>query len=333
MHHFLNPVPNSYQPRYISGFGEDDSYTIFYEDRDNSNLISYVTTTTGPAGFGSSGTATNITDTHFCVKDWPITIDETGYAYRGWGSVGNNPTHRFYVSNVLATWILVTDFTIPNAGSFTDARSYVYYGFHDVILLNGTYYAFAEANSGETMIVRSTAGDTLWEAFDKVGGTQSGDGPLQVRSGVTNGWTPSGNFVDLGYDRGYGKIHVDPQDQHFYLAINTAAKATLSDSELEAAFINPDNWSWHDGTAGAAANPVLSATAEHDLRECWIVPNSEPDSNWVIIYDADFGSGDGGKALGYALLEPARQNCQNIYKGMAAGALFCNGRYHEYRIE
>lgn len=299
-----SPTASGYQPRYISGFGQDDSFTIFYEDRDNSGAISYVSTTTGPGGFPASGTVTNITDTHFCVKDWPITIDAVDYDYRGWGSVGNNTAHRFYVSNDLTNWTMVTEFTIPNASSFTDARGFVYYGFHDVILLNGTYYAFGESNGGQTMIVRSTAGDTLWEAFDSVGGTQSADGPLLVRSGVTGGWTPSGNFLDLGYDRGYGKIHVDPTDSYFYFAINTAAKASLSAAELEAAFINPANWTWHDAAADSADNPILSATGEHDLRECWVVPNSDPDSNWVIIYDADFGAGDGDKALGYATLTP-----------------------------
>ncbi|MBN2104312.1 hypothetical protein JW835_09760 [bacterium] len=299
-----NPTPSSYQPRYISGFGTDDAFTIFYEDRDNGGLISHVTTTTGPTGFPASGTATNITDTHFCVKDWPITIDEVEYAYRGWGAVGNNTTHKFYVSDDMSTWTEVTEFTIPNAASFTDARGWVYYGFHDVILLNGTYYAFGESNQSQTMILRSANADTVWEAFDSIGGSQSSDGPLQLRTGITAGWTPSGNFLDLGYDRGYAKVHVDPTDSYFYLAINTAAKSSLSDSELETAFINPDNWTWHDNTTGAAANPILSTTAEHDLRECWVVPNSDPDSNWVIVYDADFGSGDGGNALGYALLEP-----------------------------
>ncbi|MFC1570054.1 hypothetical protein ACFL4L_07445 [bacterium] len=302
-----NPTPSSYQPRYISGFGSDDAFTIFYEDRDNSNLISYVSTTTGPSGFGSSGTATNITDTHFCVKDWPITIDEVTYAYRGWGAVGNNTTHRFYVSNDLSTWTQVAEFTIPNAVSFTNARGYVYYGFHDVILLNGTYYAFGESNQSQTMLIRSTTADTVWEAFASIGGSQRSDGPLQLRIGITAGWTPSGNFIDLGYNRGYGKVHVDPTDSYFYLTINTAAKSSLSASALEAAFIDSVNWTWHDGTTGAAANPILSFTGEHDLRECWVVPNTEPDSNWVIIYDADFGAGDGNKALGYATLVPQDQ--------------------------
>ena len=37
--------------------------------------------------------------------------------------------------------------------------------------------------------------------------------------------------------------------------------------------------------------------------ECWVVPNSDPGADWVIIYDADFGV-DGGKALGWAGLSP-----------------------------
>ena len=66
-----DPAPASYQPRYVSGFGLDDSFTIFFEDRDSASVISYVSTTTGPTGFPASATATNIADTHFLVKDWP----------------------------------------------------------------------------------------------------------------------------------------------------------------------------------------------------------------------------------------------------------------------
>jgi len=69
---------------------------------------------------------------------------------------------------------------------------------------------------------------------------------------------------------------------------------------LEAAFINPANWTWNDDTTGPAAAPVLSATAEHDLRECWLVPRSSPAAPWVLMYDGDFGAADGGRALGYA---------------------------------
>ena len=300
-----NPVASSYQPRYISGFGLDNSFTVFFEDRDAGSTISYASTTTGPTGFPASATATNIADTHFVIKDWPITVGATTYAYRAWGSVGNDMNHHFYVSNDLTNWTLVSTFTISNDLGFTGANGYVYYGFHDVILLNGTYYAFAESNQSQTMIVRSANGDDVWEAFASVGG-RTGDGPLELPSGVTAGWTPSGTFVDLGHDRGYGKIYADPRDNNFYLAINLAAKPSLSPAALEAAFINPANWTWHDGTTGPASNPILSATAEHDLRECWVVPNTDPDADWVIVYDADFGSGDGGKALGYATLSPPR---------------------------
>jgi len=298
-----NPVPSSFQPRFISGFGSDDSFTVFFEDPDAGCAISYASSTSGPTGFPASATATNIADTHFVVKDWPINIGGTDYAYRAWGSVGNNMDHHFYVSNDLTSWILVSTFTIPNAPGFTDAHGWVYFGFHDVIELNGTYYAFAESNQSQTMIVRSANGDDVWEAFASVGG-RSGWGPLELPAGVSSSWTPSGSFVDLGHDHGYGKIHVDPRDSNFYLAVNTAAKASLPPADLEAAFINPANWTWHDGTTGPAANPILSETTEHDLRECWVVPNTDPNADWVIIYDADFGSADGGKALGYATLTP-----------------------------
>ncbi len=294
-----NPEPSSFQPRYISGFGLDDTFTVFFEDRDNGGLISYNQTTGGPQGFAPTSTATNIADTHFVVKDWPINVGGTDYAYRGWGAVGNNPQHRFYVSNDLTTWILSSTFTIPNDPSFTNANGSVYYGFHDVILLNGTYYAFAESNCSQTMIVSSTTGTDDWSAFASVGGAP-GDGPLELPAGVTNGWTPSGNFFPLRNDQGYGKIHVDPRDSNFYLAINMAAKPSLPPAALEAAFIDPANWTWHDGTIGPAANPILSETAEHDLRECWLVPNTNPNAGWTIMYDADFGSEDGDKALGYA---------------------------------
>ena len=298
-----NPDASFFQPRYISGFGQDDAFTVFFEDRDSGNLISYTSTTTGPTGFSAATTASNISDTHFLIKDWPINVDGTDYAYRAWGSVGNNMQHHFYVSNDLTNWTLVSTFTIANALGFADRHGWAYYGFHDVILLNGTYYAFAESNKSQTMIVRSAKGDDEWEAFASIGG-RPGWGPLELPVGVSYGWTPSGSFVDLGHDRGYGKIYVDPRDSHFYLAINTTSKAGMAPADLEAAFINPANWTWHDGTVGAASNPILSETSEHDLRECWVVPNTDPDADWVIIYDADFGSADGGKALGYATLSP-----------------------------
>ena len=298
-----NPLPASFQPRYVSGFGFDDAFTVFFEDRDAPDQpILYTSTTTGPSGFTSEAIRTNISDTHFLVKDWPITVKGTLYPYRAWGSVGNNPQHRFYVSEDMVWWTLVATFTIPNAPGFSNAKGQVYYGFHDVIKLNDTYYAFAESNQGQTMIVRSAGGDVLWEAFNSVGGL-SDDGPLQVPAGVRYGWTASGSFVDLADDRGYAKIYVDPRDSHLYLAVNTAAKPSLASAALEAAFINALNWAWHDGTTGPASSPVLSATGEHDLKECWVVPSSNPNAGWTIIYNGEFGLEDGGKGLGYAVLK------------------------------
>ncbi|MCP4543321.1 MAG: hypothetical protein GY832_39915 [Chloroflexi bacterium] len=296
-----NPVSSAFQPRYISGFGLDDVFTVFFEDRDNGDLISYNQTTTGPLGFAPTSTATNIIDTHFLVKDWPVTIASTPYAYRGWGSGVNDSNHHFYVSNNLITWTLVSTFTITNTVSFTGARGSVYYGFHDIIELNGTYYAFGESNSGQTMIVSSTMGTDKWFAFDSVGGTDAADGPLHLdESG-----TPSGSFVPLGENRGYGKIHVRGNDSGFYLAINTAAKPSLPQVDLEATFINPDNWTWNDGATGLTTTLVFSATGEYDFLECWVVPSSDPNADWQIIYDADYGGAD-GKALGYMGIVPLR---------------------------
>ncbi len=299
-----NPTPGGFQPRYMSGFGTNNTFTVFFEDRDAANLISYAATTTGPTGFPASPTGTTIIpETHFCVKDWPINVGGTDYDYRAWGSVGNNMDHVFYVSNDLVNWAVVDTFTITNHVSFTGARGWVYYGFHDVILLNGTYYAFGESNQGQTMLVRSANGDEVWEAFASVGGTVAGDGPLQMPESAT----PSGSFVDLGHDRGYGNLQVRGNDAGCYLAVNYAAKPSLAPGALETAFINPANWTWDDGSTGlptVSATPVLLQTGEHDVRECWVVPNSDPDADWVIMYDADFGVADGGKALGYATLTP-----------------------------
>lgn len=292
-----NPVPGTYSSRYLSGFGLGSSFTVFFEDRDDVSTIKFNATTTGATGFAAANTATNIVDTHFVIKDWPITIEATPYAYRAWASVGNDPNHHFYVSNDLSTWTLVDIFTIPNEAGFTGARGQVYYGFHDVILVNGTYYAFGESNQGQTMMVRSSDGDQVWEAFASIGGTQASDGPLQMPESST----PSGSFFDLGRDRGIGKLHVRGNDSALLLAVNTAARLSLAPADLEAAFINPANWTWHDDTTGLPTTPILEATAEHDLREAWVVPPVDPDHNeWVIVYTADYGAGDGGKALGYA---------------------------------
>jgi len=292
------PIPSTYEPRYISGFGSGDSFTVFFEDRSAGNFpfpICFVSTTTGPTGFAESATSTNIADTHFCVKDWPVTINGLSYAYRAWGALENTPEHNFYVSNDLTNWTLVSTFTIPNYEGFHSGH--VYYGFHDVIELNGTYYAWGECNIGYTLICRSDSGDDDWEAFARVGGLYNlpNPGPLQL----PDVGTPTGSFFELGGDRGYGKVVVPGNDSAFYLAINTAARPSLPDVDLEAAFINPNNWTWHDGTIGLPATAILREDG-HDLRECWLAPNGE--AEWTIIYDADYGSAYGDKALGYATL-------------------------------
>jgi len=297
-----NPTPANFQPRYMSGFGSNDTFTVFFEDRDHGSAISFVSTTTGPTGLSSNATPTGITNTHFCVKDWPINIGGTNYNYRGWGSVGNNADHDFYVATDLTNWTWISRFTVTNAPGYDTSGYTTYYGFHDVIKLNGTYYAWGEGSGGQTFVLRSANGDDGWEQFASVGGSSPTHGPLQMPESPT----PSGAFVDLGIGRGYGKLHVRGSDEGFYLAVNSAARANLPAAELEAAFTNVANWTWNDGSTGIATNAtaILEATAEHDVRECWVVPNTEPADDWVIVYDADYGAGDGGKALGYATLTP-----------------------------
>ena len=46
-----NPFPPGYSPRYLSGFGADNTFTIFFEDRTLAQRISYIQTTTGPLVF------------------------------------------------------------------------------------------------------------------------------------------------------------------------------------------------------------------------------------------------------------------------------------------
>ena len=123
-----NPSPSNYQPRYISGFGSGDSFTLFFEDRNVDSMISYVSTTTGTTGLSASAISTNIFDTHFCVKDWPININGIDYAYRAWGALWNTPDHHFYVSNDLEEWTLVSTFTIPTLEGVLGGI--VYYGHH-----------------------------------------------------------------------------------------------------------------------------------------------------------------------------------------------------------
>ena len=164
------PLPSSCQPRYMSGFGSGESFTIFFEDRADDNQIYYYETTDGIDGFPKSATRTNVRDTHFCVKDWPINIGGKDYAYRAWGALWNTPEHCFYVSKNLKNWKLVSTFTIPSKLPEGVGGGTVYYCFHDVIRLNGTYYAWAECNIGFTLVCSSATGTDDWVAFDCVGG-------------------------------------------------------------------------------------------------------------------------------------------------------------------
>lgn len=289
-----NPSPAKYQPRYISGFGDDDNFALFFEDRANDSQICYIETTNGIDGLPETAALTDIRDTHFCIKDWPMTINGTQYAYRAWAAMWNTPDHNFYVSKDLTHWILVSTFQIPTLSGTTGGK--VYYGFHDVICLNGTYYAWGECNIGYMLICRSDNGADDWEAFACVGGLYSlgSVGPLKLSAPGT----PTGSFFELGGNRGYGKLIIAGDDAAISLATNTTAKPSLPPDELEAAFIDPDNWAWHDGTTNYPAPAILQATLEHDYGECWLIPSDT--TAWYIIYDGDFG--EDGKGLGYAIL-------------------------------
>ena len=160
-----DPDPALVNPRYISGFGMDNNYTIFYEDRNagcapGQYTIYFNQTTTGAMGFSNTSTATDICDTHFTASNEAITIplphpSAGTYAYRGWASAGNNPNHNFYVSNNLTNWTLINTFTFNDPGGVLNAGENVYYGFHDVIEIKKQRRASAPAGQ-HTMPGRST---------------------------------------------------------------------------------------------------------------------------------------------------------------------------------
>ncbi len=301
----LNPPPATADPRYLSGIGVDNNYTVFYEDRADTVGCSYgariyfVHTTTGAFNFNAP-TATNICDTHFVVKDMPITIGATTYAYRAWGSRTNNNQHNFYVSNDLITWIRnpisSTFFTFndPNGTGL-----HVYYGFHDVIEINGNYMGFGETNTAETVIVWSDAGTNDWDIIAIVGGI--GENPLDLDVGST-GPTPTGNFVlmEVNGQEVYGKLGVPGDDSGAYLAINAAAVQASTPAEAETAFLTPANWTWSDGNIGIpnTSTRVITEITQHDIREVWTVPLSNSLSDHVIIYTARYGGS--GSDLGCA---------------------------------
>ena len=295
-------VPGSaVRARYISGFGMDNTYTIFYEDRNDiagcsfGSRIYYHHTSSGPLGLSAS-IKTDICDTHFIVKNWPITIGATTYAYRGWGAVGNNPDHTFYVSNNLTNWTQVGPFfNFPNP--FGDQ---ILYGFHDIVQINGNYIGFAESAGGHTYIVWSDNGDQTWSVIARVGGSALTDHLVLPASP-----TPTGNFIllELGGLLTYGKLYNNGSNSAAYLIINRAAAQAATPAQAETAFLNPLNWTWSDDSTGQplTVTPVLTNTfgsGGHNIKESWIVPISNPRSDHVILYTADYASG--GARLGCA---------------------------------
>jgi len=304
------PNPATADPRYLSGFGVDNDYTIFYEDRADTALCTYgariyfVQTVNGPLNF-SAPVPTSICDTHLVVKNWPVTISGSNYNYRAWGAIGNNPQHNFYVSNDLVNWVrnpgttpADTPFTFNDPSGLLN----VYYGFHDIVRINGNYIGFAETNGARTVIVWSNLGTNSWDVIDVVGG--SGVGPLNLDVGGT-GPTPTGSFVlmEVNGQQVYGKLGVPGNDSGAYLAINRAAAQASTPTAAESAFLDPANWTWSDNSTGipGVSNQVLSASGVHDVREVWSVPLSNYRSDHVIFYTGRYG---GGSDLGCAASNP-----------------------------
>lgn len=309
------------RPRYLTGFGEDNAYTIFFEDRNDAvgcspagtYRIKYAQTTSGPNGL-SAPIATDLCETHFLAKPWPVTIGATTYAYRGWGAVGNVPDLKFYVSNDLTHWIYVSTFFIPVPNAIVPGGDSIYYGFHDVVELNGTYVAFGETNQGRTIIVTSTLGTDSWTSIAVVGGvTPTFTGPLNLAlfPGIS-GITSSGNFVLMELDGqiAYGKLMLPGDDSAAYLAINRAAAIAPTPAAALAAFIDPANWTWRDGSTGipSPGNAVLTSTfgiGGHDVREAWTVPTSDYRADHVILYTASYvGTAAPLRGIGCAASDP-----------------------------
>ena len=309
-----SPSGLSSYPRYISGFGSDNSYTVFYEDRNDTagcsygSRIYYNQTTSGAFGFSATGTATDICDTHLIVKNWPITIPGYGsYSYRAWGAVDNNPYHTFYVSNNLVNWTRV----FYGTNMFSDPSNImlgetINYGFHDIVQLNNNYMGFVESAGGNTYIAWSDVGEDQWTIVAKVGGSESSDLPLSL-SFTTAGPIPTGNFLLMYVDSQlvYGKLMVPGNRSGAYLAINSEAAQAATPALAEAAFIDPANWTWQDGTTGlpGSNNAVLLNTYSsggHDIREVFSAPTSSPRSDNVIMYTASFASGSVSHGIGCA---------------------------------
>ena len=292
------PDPAASYPRYISGFGLDNSYTLFYEDRNSTKgcpadtfRIYFNKTINGPFGFSAASQATNICDSHFLAKDWPITIGANTYKYRAWGAGNYSGFHNFYVSNDMVNWTLVRTFT------FNNPSDGILYGFHDIVQLNNHYIGFVESAGGHTYIVSSNTGDQYWAVVARIGGI-GGNLPLdRLLLPGPNGPIPTGNFllVQLDGQPAYVKLYEPGDRSAAYLMINRAAAQASNSAQAETAFLDPNNWTWRDGSIGLPLpdNAVLTSTlgsgsSGHDVRELWTVPTSSLLSNNVILYAATY---------------------------------------------
>ena len=309
------PTPSGSEPRYLSGFGLDNVFTIFYEERKDSAgcgaslyRIYFNQTTTGIPGLASASTKTDICDSHFLAKNWPITISGVTYSYRAWGAQDYSGNHLFYVSNDLIHWTspAPTAFTFSDPDNVTKGDA-ILYGFHDIIELNDNYIGFAESAGGKTYIVWSDDGDAVWKVVAQVGGVNTGDAPLNL--GFTDsGMIPTGNFVNLMVNGQlvYAKPMIPANRSAMYLAVNHAAAVAATPALAEAAFMDPSNWTWQDGSTGlpVSANAILvstlTATSGHDVHEGFILPVSNPDSDAVVLYDATYAGGSSSHGLGCA---------------------------------
>lgn len=140
----------------------------------------------------------------------------------------------------------------------------------------------------------------------KVGGASSAlDMPLSLYffAGIT-GPIPSGNFLLQEIDGllTYTKLMIPGDRRGAFMALNRAAAQAATPALAEAAFMNPINWTWRDGTTGlpGVANAVLSTTAIHDIREVWSPPPSDPTADHVIFYTANYAAGAAARGLGCA---------------------------------
>ena len=291
------PVPA--EPDYPSGFalGAANSFAIFYEERSDTTgctvggtyRIYTNQTSSGPNGLSITPTPTTICESHFLAKDWPITIGAVSWKYRGWGGGNLSGQHNFYVSNDRINWTFETAFTFPDP--FGDQ---ILYGFHDLVKLNGHYIGFAESAGGHTYIVSSTTGDANnWTVVARVGGIGGALVPPDhlVLPG-SSGPIPSGNFslMEVGGQLAYGKLYIPGDRSAAYLIINRAAAQAATPAAAEAAFLDVNDWSWSDGTSGAApAGSIVladtrTATSGHNIREAWTTPMSDPTADHVILY-------------------------------------------------